>query len=343
MKKEINIFVLIKHVYKKYRKRYFLIMPLVFLVSSVFIIGFPRYYTAHAEIIPESSKSSGLSLPGNLSSLASLAGVNMSSLNGSDDAIQPELYPSIFNSTTFLADLASIEVQPRDGERMTFYHYMAYEQKSSWWTYPIEWLKGSADEHADTVAINPHKLTRDQDLIFKSIKKSLDCKIDKRTGLISLSTLTQDPEVAAQLADSVMAKLQTYIIEYRTRKARVDVDYMSRIYTEAQAEYRKAQDAYAHFVDTHQDLVLSRYKVEEERLENEVQLAYAVFSQAAQQQQLALAKLQERTPAFSIIQSAVVPIKPAAPKRMVFVAGMLVLAFIILSAKYLYLEYKTYA
>lgn len=343
MKREINVFILIKHVYKKYRKRYFIVMPIVFLVSALYIVSLPRYYTAHAEIIPESSKSSGFSLPSNLSSLASLAGVNMGGLNSSGDAIQPELYPSIFNSTTFLADLASIQVQSRNGGPMTYYRYLAYEQKSAWWAYPLEWIRGGAQADADTAAIDPHHLTRDQDIVFKKIVKSLDCKIDKRTGLISLTTLTQDPEVAAQLADSVMVKLQGYIIEYRTRKARVDVDYMSRIYNEAQTEYRKAQDNYAAYVDAHQDLVLSRYKVEEERLENEMQLAYAVFSQAAQQQQLALAKLQERTPAFSVIQSAVVPLKPSAPKRMIFVAGMMVLAFIILTAKYLYREYKTYA
>ena len=37
-------------------------------------------------------------------------------------------------------------------------------------------------------------------------------------------------------------------------------------------------------------------------------------------------KLQERTPAFTVIQNASVPVKPAGPKRMFFVAFMVVLA-----------------
>ena len=47
------------------------------------------------------------------------------------------------------------------------------------------------------------------------------------------------------------------------------------------------------------------------------------------QYQAAKAKVQERTPAFTVVKGAAVPIKAAKPKRMLFVLGMLVLAFII--------------
>jgi uncharacterized protein involved in exopolysaccharide biosynthesis len=41
-----------------------------------------------------------------------------------------------------------------------------------------------------------------------------------------------------------------------------------------------------------------------------------------------MAKLQERTPVFTVVKGASVPIKPAGPKRMLFVAGMLILTFL---------------
>ena len=40
------------------------------------------------------------------------------------------------------------------------------------------------------------------------------------------------------------------------------------------------------------------------------------------------AKVQENTPAFTVLQSAYVPVKPEKPKRMLFVAGMLFLTFL---------------
>jgi uncharacterized protein involved in exopolysaccharide biosynthesis len=46
------------------------------------------------------------------------------------------------------------------------------------------------------------------------------------------------------------------------------------------------------------------------------------------QLQAAIAKIQERTPAFTVIKGAEVPIKPSGPKRMIFVLGMLFLTFL---------------
>jgi hypothetical protein len=45
----------------------------------------------------------------------------------------------------------------------------------------------------------------------------------------------------------------------------------------------------------------------------------------------AKAKIQERTPSFTTLKSASVPIKPAGPKRMLFVLGMVLLATFITS------------
>ena len=58
-----------------------------------------------------------------------------------------------------------------------------------------------------------------------------------------------------------------------------------------------------------------------------MQLKYNTYSTLNTQLQAAKAKVQERTPAFTTIKGASVPIKPAGPKRMLFVLGMMVLTF----------------
>ena len=47
--------------------------------------------------------------------------------------------------------------------------------------------------------------------------------------------------------------------------------------------------------------------------------------------QQALGKVQERTPAFTILKGAEMPLKAAKPKRMIFVIGMVLLAFVCVS------------
>ena len=75
--------------------------------------------------------------------------------------------------------------------------------------------------------------------------------------------------------------------------------------------------------------MLESFKSEEEALENEMQMAYNIYSALQQQEQLAYAKVQERTPVFTTIQNATVPVKHAGPKRMMFVAVMLLLSFVV--------------
>ena len=59
-----------------------------------------------------------------------------------------------------------------------------------------------------------------------------------------------------------------------------------------------------------------------------MQLKYNTYTAMAAQMQTADAKVQERTPAFTTIQESSVPVKPAGPKRMIFVALILFLTFL---------------
>ena len=62
-----------------------------------------------------------------------------------------------------------------------------------------------------------------------------------------------------------------------------------------------------------------------------MQLKYNVYSTMSTQYQDAKARVQERTPAFTILKGASVPIKPTGPKRMLFVLAMTLLAFFVLT------------
>ena len=81
--------------------------------------------------------------------------------------------------------------------------------------------------------------------------------------------------------------------------------------------------------------MLTTYKARVEKLENDMQAKYNIYTAMNTQLQAARAKLQEATPAFTIIESASVPVKPAGPKRMIISIVMMILSFIILSGRLL--------
>ena len=65
------------------------------------------------------------------------------------------------------------------------------------------------------------------------------------------------------------------------------------------------------YVDAHDNLVLQSVRAEQERLQNDMSLAYQVYSQVANQLQVARAKVQEEKPVFAVVEPAVVPLKPS--------------------------------
>ena len=79
---------------------------------------------------------------------------------------------------------------------------------------------------------------------------------------------------------------------------------------------RKLKKNYATFADANQNIILLSYRAEQERLKNEMELAYTVYTQVSGQLQMARAKVQEITPVYTVVQPATVPLRAAKPIRL---------------------------
>ena len=107
--------------------------------------------------------------------------------------------------------------------------------------------------------------------------------------------------------------------------------YSQKLFSEAKAQYIKAQQTFGSYSDANTDLILQSFKAKQDELENEMQLRYNIYNQTSQQLQMARAKVQERTPAFTQIQPATVPLKKDGPKRMTIVLGFMFFAIVLTS------------
>ncbi len=131
------------------------------------------------------------------------------------------------------------------------------------------------------------------------------------------------------MADSVQVRLQNFITDYRTRKARIDLAYSQKLYEEAKQRYEKARLKSAAYNDANLHVFLDRVRSEQLKLSNEMNLQYQAYSQVVTQLQLAEAKVQEDTPAFTLLQPATVPVKKAGPMRSIICLALLFLSFIV--------------
>lgn len=315
---------------------YLVVLGIAFVVACVYAFSLPRTYSCKVMLAPELSTSTSRS---SLSALASTLGLNLSTGRTNSEALFPTLYPDLMNSVDFKTSLFPVKVRrDKDTREMTYYDYLLKEQKRPWWSSAIGAVVGgisslfsSAEPDAPKTNkskdVDPFRLTRKQTAIAKAINSRVRCDVDKKTLVITIVVVDQDPLVCATVADSVKTRLQRFITDYRTSKVRSDLEYNQKIYVEAKREYDRARQLYASFSDANQDVILQSVRTKLNDLENEMQLKFNAYNAIAVQLQDAKARVQQETPAFTTLQSATVPIKPSAPSRSKIVLVFLFLAF----------------
>ena len=304
------------------------------LVMGIIIaLSIPKQYTVTVTLSPEM----GTSKEGGLSGLAaSFLGSGVAMGDGTD-ALNASLSADIVSSTPFLLELSTMKVQVTKNKVMTLDTYLD-EESSPWCNYVIGFpgmviggvkslfteedeLTSSDQESQGTIELSKKELGK-----IKALKNMIIASVDKKTSMTSVAVTLQNPKVTAVVADSVVKKLQEYIIGYRTSKSKEDCLYLEKLFKERQQEYYTAQQKYADYLDSHDNIILQSVRAEQERLQNDMNLAYQVYSQVANQLQVARAKVQEEKPVFAIVEPAVVPLTPSGTSMKIYV-----LAFIFLS------------
>ena len=332
----------------KYKKLYYKVLPATFVIVALIALSLPNYYTCTVKLSPEMSGSKSQS---GLASLASSFGVNLGTTGGiGTEALFPTLYPDLMSSVDFKASLfevpVTIEGDKEEGEKdrtMSYYTYLKDEQKSPWWSAAISGtikfiVSLFKDPEPEEDKVDPFRLTKEQTDIVKAIDKNVVCDVDKKTMVITIDVTDQDALICATMADSVKTRLQKFITDYRTSKARVDLEYNKKMLVEAQAKYDQARDRYAAFADSHRAVASQTARTKVADLQTEMQMRSQILQQVIAQLQEAEMKVQENTPAFTTLQSATVPVKKTGPKRAQMCLIFTFLAFLCTSVYILYKE-----
>ena len=317
----------------KYKKLYYKTLAIAFVLALIISFSLPKTYNCQILLAPEAG--GGSSSLGGLASLASSFGVNIGGGSQGSDAIKPDIYPDLMKSVDFKTSLFPIKVKMKEsGKVMSYYDYLKYEWREPWWKDFFGLL--SPELKKDTL-VNTIELTGEQARIAGLAIKYVQCKIDKKTNLITIDVTMQDPYVAALLADSVKNRLQDFLTAYRTKKARHDLDFALKLNKQAKKDYERIRQMYYEYMDANQNVSLLSATQRQNDLENEMQLQYNNFTATSAQVLTAKAKVQEETPSFTTIQSATVPLGPSGPKKELI---MLVCLFLAALGTTIYALYK---
>ncbi len=319
---EINIADIIDFVKQNWKKA--MITGIAFgLIGVVYALLSQNEFESRTSLMPELQ--GGASKMGGLSALAGLAGIEVGGA-GSTEAVRPDLYPSILQSTPFILHLLKQPVYSSEYKTTTTVEQY-FDRKNQTIT---EKIFGKSNKK-DGDLLDPKnesktlELTKKYENLIKDLNTRVVTAVDKKTGLISINAKMPDPVVAASTVKIAVDYLKEYVTTYRTDKSRKQVIFLANQVAEAKARYQSAEVAVAGYKDRNRFLIMNTAKVEEQRLIADFMLAQTVYNDLSKQFEQSKIRVEEETPVFKILDPAKIPLQRSEPKRTMIVLGFGVL------------------
>ena len=320
---EIDLIELLKKIYLE--KKFILkISILASLFGVIYALFQPNEYTSSTTFIPQLS--SGVKTGGSsLSGIASLAGINIGSMESSSE-FPPTLYPQVVNGVPFRVELLSNEIT-LNNELVAVKDYL--EKKSSFnilgtikkYTIglPSLILSSFKDQKEYTNESKIYSITREDKGLFQILENNLSLSINEKEGFITISFTDNNKNVAAQITQISQNLLQEKIIEFKNKSSKEMLDFAMKQYSDKKESYEKLQDERAVFVDKNINISSSLFQNKLSRLESEVNISESIVQQLASQVEQAKLQVNKNTPVFTTIKPVTIPFERSAPKRSLIV------------------------
>ena len=338
--REIDLVELIQ---RMWINRWFIVkVASVFVALGVLVALFsPKVYTASCDVVPQSSKSSASS---GVSSLAALAGINLSQMQG-EGTLSPNVYANIMSSTTFRKELMQTPLNfDYIAHPVSFFDYYTNEEynKPSVGEYLMKYtiglpstivkaIRGEQPEPDQNVVMGGgQKLETISDAEYEAMKKlseSIGISYDEKNGYVTVTANMPEAVAAAQMAQATFTLLERYITEFKIAKVQSNLDFVQERFGEAKRSFEDVQSRRAKLRDANMNTSRYSARTELERLDAEYALAQSIYTSLAQQVEQAKISVKETTPVLTVIKPVMVPYKKSKPQR-----AMILLAFTFLGA-----------
>jgi uncharacterized protein involved in exopolysaccharide biosynthesis len=279
----------------------------------VFLLLQRPTYTATTTFTPENS--SGTGLTGNLAGLAGLAG-QLGLASGTSSSVSPEFFVKLAHSDEVLRSTLVAEFADPDsaGVRRSLLELLDIEGRMR-------------EEQIQGGVVKLRKLT--------------EASTDKSTGIVTLEVKLDSPALAAEVAKYMVQLLNRFNLESRQSQSREQRRFSGERLAVAEQELRTAERAQLAFLQRNRQYLDSPLLAfEYSRLNRQVQLRQEVYQTLVKAHEEARIAEVRDTPVLTVIDSAVAPVHPSGPRRvlgtsvaLIFGAGLGVLLAYIAAAR----------
>jgi uncharacterized protein involved in exopolysaccharide biosynthesis len=262
------------------------------LACALLAIGFLLLqrptYTASTTFTPENSSSTGL-----MSSLVGLAGLagQLGLGTGSSSSVSPEFFVKLVDSDEVLRSTLLAEFTHPDSAGVKRPLLQLLEIKGR-----------SAEERIQRGVAVLRKLT--------------EASTDKTTGIVTLRVKLHSPQLAADVAKYMVQLLNRFNLESRQSQSREQRRFSGERLAIAEQELRTVEQAQLAFLQRNRQYLDSPLLAfEHNRLNRQVQLRQEVYQTLVKAHEEARIAEVRDTPVLTVIDSAVAPVHPSGPRR----------------------------
>ncbi len=316
-----------------------------FLVLGLFIALFsPVDYQTEATLMPEMQNQEG-GASRLLEQYGGMLGIGGGGAQAGSNQIPPNLYPRIVQSVPFQQELMETPV--------TFDEYDTTATPQVFFTeiygtslvgYAKQYTIGLPGKVISLIKPEEEKtrvrsqtpgeeqeiieLSKEEMEVINTLRQRITANVDQETGIITVSAALPDPQAAAEVGQQAIEQLKQYVREYKTQKAKQNLEFVEQQHQRAKKEFHDIQEQLATFRDKHQNLATARAQTELERLQDQKQLAFNVYNSLSQRYEQAKIDVNEETPAFKVLQPVQVPLEKSSPNRKLVMVISLILGVV---------------
>lgn len=344
-------------------RKFIILLPLVFFIPKAYLTSIQPQDQYHASSTLLSETDLGSSGAGSL--LEVLTGAE-GGFSGSAE-VGPGMFNSILRSSPFLLELIYTEffIESTDST-WTLKDYLNQLETRNGYEIFQEILKRPT---AYNEVLNAHKKVQTDTIskyrnefgVFEFLEvsktdsinvissyendamakllQSVTINIDGR--FVTIEVQMPDGRLAAQLNNRLKEKLVQYVVEYKTRKLRNQIEILKVKYEESEFDYLDTQKKLAKFRDDNRGGALSESaRSIEDQLSVQFDIAKNLYITTASELESSRLQLLQETPIYSEFQPVILPTQPSIESARKIYITHLVLAlaagFLILLAKVIY-------
>lgn len=312
---------------------------LIFMGIGLFVAIFSeKEYTASTTFVPQTSDSK---IGRNLGGLASLAGINLVSMNSGSE-ISPSLYPQIINSTPFQLEMLQTPLTiANQKEKITFEEYYKNHYRPSLLGYMKKYTIGlpglfikAIKGELEVLVLNEGNqskllsFTQEEYKLVERLEEQLFLEVNLDDGFVTISGNMPEAISSAELTLKAQELLQQYVINFKVKKSKEKLKFIQDRYAEKEKEFKAIQQKLAFYRDRNRSVNSAIAQTTSERLQSEYDLAYGVYSELAKQLETQQIQVKEDTPVFMVLKPVLIPVEKSKPQRLVLIAIFSILGII---------------